>query len=127
MSIAVMPAPAEQAGKILPHVAGYVGYRTIEIGLKHGLFERITAHSDGISAEKLATEADMDPLYVSVWARAAYGAQVLELTGDNCFTLAPQMDKLLLDEDFPGYAGALFKVLSEPELRNIFKPPCGKR
>jgi len=33
------PEVPEQAGKILSQFAGYVGFKTIEIGLNHGLFE----------------------------------------------------------------------------------------
>ena len=120
MSEETIPEPAEQANKILPHVAGYVGHRTIEMGLNHGLFERIASYATGISAQKLAEEAQMDPLYVSVWARAAYGTQVLELTDDDKFTLAPHMDKLLLDEDFPGYIGGLFNIMMQPEFFDTF-------
>ncbi len=129
MSENKIPDLAEQAGKILSHVAGYVGYRTIEMGLKHGLFELIAVHADGIDVSKLAEEAQMDPLYVSVWATAAYGAQALELTDDDKYTLAPQMDKLLLDEDFPGYAGAIFKILMQPEIFDTFSDnfKSGKR
>ena len=121
--------PAEQAGQLLSHVAAYVGHRTIEMGMQHRLFEEIAQHPEGISAEELAARTNMDPLYIDVWARSAFGSHVLELTEDNNYTLAPHMDKFLLDEDFPGYVGALFKVMLQPEFFDVFSQnlPSGKR
>jgi len=104
------PAPEEvqqQASKILSQVAGYVGVRTMEIGLRLGLFEEIAKHADGISADALAKEKALDPFYTQVWCRAAYASEVLELSGSETYRLAPHMDKLLLGEDFPGFAGGL--------------------
>lgn len=111
---------AEQAGKVLAHAAGFVGFKTIEMGLAHGLFQEIAEDPGGITADELAEKMKMDAFYISVWARAAYGAGVLELTCDNKFTLAPHMDKLLLDKDFPGYVGALFNIFMQPEFIDTF-------
>ena len=62
----------------------------------------------------------MDPLYVHVWCRSAYASEVLDLGENETFTLAPHMDKLLLDQDFPGYIGALPIVLLQPEMFDRF-------
>lgn len=78
--------PAEevqkQAGTVLSHVAGYVAVKAMNIGLHHGLFEEIGKHSQGLTVSALAEAVDMDPFYLEVWCRAAYGAEVLELNGD---------------------------------------------
>jgi len=38
----------QQAGKLLSQVAGYVGLRTIDIGLRFGLLDEIARHPEGI-------------------------------------------------------------------------------
>ena len=126
------PAPEEvqqQASKILSQVAGYVGVRTMEIGLRLGLFEEIAKHADGISADALAKEKALDPFYTQVWCRAAYASEVLELSGSETYRLAPHMDKLLLGEDFPGFAGGLPAIMVQPEIFDYFaeRLPSGER
>ena len=126
------PSPEEvqqQAGKILSQVAGYVGVRTMEIGLRLGLFEEIAKHADGISADALANEKALDPFYTQVWCRAAYASDVLELGESETYRLAPLMDKLLLGEDFPGFAGGLPAIMVQPEIFDYFaeKLPSGER
>lgn len=126
------PSPEEvqqQAGKILSQVAGYVGVRTMEIGLRLGLFEEIAKHANGISVDALAREKALDPFYTQVWCRAAYASEVLELGDGGTYRLAPHMDKLLLGEDFPGFAGGLPGIMVQPELFDFFaeKLPSGER
>jgi SAM-dependent methyltransferase len=110
----VTQAPQEeiqkQAGKVLQQVAGYVGVRTIDIGLKHGLLEELSKHSDGLTSEELAKDAGIDPFYSMVWCRSAYANEILEREGER-FVLAPHMDRLLLDHDFPGHVGGMPAVL----------------
>lgn len=120
MSEKIKPELKEQAGKLLSHVAGYVGLRTIEIGLQHGLFKEIAKHPQGINARDLAERTKMDPFYIQVWTQSAFASQALELTENESYALAPHMDKLLLDEDFPGYMGAMFKMMLQPELFDLF-------
>ena len=100
----------KQAGKVLQQVAGYVGVRTIDIGLKHGLLEELSKHSGGLTSDELAQNAGIDPFYAMVWCRYAYANEILEREGER-FVLAPHMDKLLLDDDFPGHVGGLPAVL----------------
>jgi hypothetical protein len=42
----VIPEVPEQAGKILSQFAGYVGFKTIEMGLANGLLEALNSHPD---------------------------------------------------------------------------------
>ncbi|MCI0882619.1 MAG: hypothetical protein J4O05_10960, partial [Chloroflexi bacterium] len=90
------PEVPEQAGKILAQFAGYVGFKTIEMGLNNGLFEALRQHPDGLAADDLAREAGTDKFYTGVWSKAAYGAGILEQSGADKYVLAPHMDKLLL-------------------------------
>ena len=110
----------QQAGKILSQVAGYVGTRTINMGMRFGLFEEIAKHPTGITAEALATKKGLDPFYVRVWARSAYASEVLEVGDSDAYTLAPHMDKLLVNQDFPGYLGAITEVMLQPEIFDRF-------
>ena len=106
----------EQAGKILSQVAGYVGVKTLDIGLRSGLIEEIAKHPQGITADALAKQRGFDLLYTQVWCRSAYAAEVLDVDEDGSYKLAPHMETLLLDQDFPGYAGGLPAVFTQPEM-----------
>ena len=74
----------------------------------------------GMTAEALAEEIGLDPLYTEVWCRSAYAAEVLEVGEYEAYRLAPHMDKLLLDRDFPGYIGGLPGVMVQPEIFDRF-------
>ena len=110
-----------QAGKVLTQVAGYIGVRTMQIGMRSGLLKEISKHSAGITAPALAKETGMDKLYVDVWCRAAYASEVLDINEGGGFTLAPHMDNLLLNEDFPGWIGGIPILLDEPEIFDVFE------
>lgn len=110
----------QQAGKVLSQMAGYIGIRTIDIGLRFGLFEEIAKHPNGIATEALAKGKGLDPFYVGVWVRSAYASEILELGENNTYRLAPHMDTLLLDQDFPGYIGAMPGIMVSPELFDRF-------
>lgn len=119
----------QQAGKLLSQVAGYVGVRTMDIGLRLGLLAEIANHPRGLTAEALAKQTGLDPLYVQVWCRAAYASEILELGDDQAFSLAPHVDKLLLDRDFPGYIGGIPGIMVQPEIFDLFAEnlPSGRR
>lgn len=110
----------QQAGKLLSQVAGYVGVKTMDIGLRFGLFEEIAKHPQGISAETLANQKGLDTLYTNVWCRSAYASEILDMKEDQVYLLAPHMDKLFLDQNFPGYIGGLPGVIAHPEMFDQF-------
>jgi SAM-dependent methyltransferase len=101
----------------------------MDMGLRLGLFEEIARHPQGITAEVLARQTGLDPLYVQVWCRSAYAAEVLELGKDETYSLAPHLDKLLLDHDFPGYIGGIPGIMVQPEFFDRFAEhlPSGRR
>ena len=109
-----------QAGKLLTHVAGLVGTRTIEMGLRNGLIEALAKHPDGIDPATLAREASVDAFYAEVWCRAAFGAEVIEAAGEGQYRLAPHLDTLLLNQDFPGWIGGIFGIMVQPEIFDRF-------
>lgn len=116
------PTVKEQAQRtVMPLAAGYVGHRTVSIGLRQGLLDELAEHPAGMTAEELATARDFDPFYVEVWCRAALACGVLDRDGDDRFRLAPHMGTLLLDETSPAHAGAIFRVLGQPEMFDRFE------
>ena len=117
----VVPGPslAETAPQVLSLIAGYVGHRTVAIGLRSGLLRQL-AERPGDTADDLADALGLDPFYVSVWCRAAFGAGVLE-RADGGYRLAPHMDTLLLDTASPAYAGGVFGVCEAPEMFGRFE------
>ena len=110
----------DQAGSLLGQAAGFVGFRTIAIGLEHGLLSAVTAHGAPMTASQLAEVCGYDPFYTGVWCRAAFAAGVLEDAGDERYSLGPHMDTLLLDAESPAYVGGIFTVMSEPEMFDFF-------
>ena len=52
--------------------------------------------------------------------RAPFAAEVLESNDGVAYRLAPQMDRLLLDQDFPGWVGGIFNIMIQPELFDRF-------
>jgi SAM-dependent methyltransferase len=113
---AAPPSELQQAaGKILGHAAGYVATRTIEAGLRHGIFKAIAEAPNGLTPEQIASATNLDPFYTRVWCRAAYAAEILENDGDG-YKLAPYLDTILLDEDSPAYAAGTLLVTASPEV-----------
>jgi SAM-dependent methyltransferase len=126
-----LPAQTEikdQAARLLSQLAGYVGHRTIEVGLRHGLVAELAQHPEGVTPEELAAHTSLDAFYVGVWCQSAYAAEVLE-QGDGRYRLAPHMATLLLDVDSPAHMGGAFAVLSQPEVFDNFSAslPTGER
>jgi SAM-dependent methyltransferase len=125
----VQQAIQQQAGKLLSQVAGYVGVRTMDIGLRFGLFGEVAKHPRGITADALAKQTGLDSFYVQVWCRSAYASELLESGENQGYMLAPYIDRLLLDQDFPGYMGGIPGLMLQPELFDRFaeKLPSGER
>ncbi|MCF6745546.1 methyltransferase domain-containing protein [Blastococcus sp. KM273128] len=117
--LAAGPTLADTAPTVLALIAGYVGHRTVAIGLRAGLLERLAEHP-GATADELADALALDPSYVSVWCRAALGAGVVERSGPG-FRLAPNMATLLLDAGSPAYVGGVFGVLEAHEVFGRFE------
>ena len=112
------PTLPEQAPVVLGQIAGYVGHRTIAMGLRSGL---IAALADApASADELAERLSFDPFYVAVWCRSALAAGVLERDGER-FRTAPHMATLLLDRSSPAYVGGVFLVTEAPEMFTRFE------
>jgi len=114
------PTITDQARALLGHAAGYVGHRTIGLGLRAGLIEALRDESGGLTAAELASRCGHDPFYVAVWCRSAVAAGVCTRDGDR-YRLAPHLDTLLLDEGSPAYVGGLFTLFEQQELFNRFE------
>ena len=95
------PDMKDQAGKVLSQVAGFIGVKTIEMGLRLGLIQDLADNPAGLTASDLASRTGMDPEYTKVWCRAAYASELLDLAGPDTYVLAAHMDTLLLNEDSP--------------------------
>lgn len=109
-------------------VAGYVGYRTAQIGLQHGIFDELGAHPDGLGLDDLAARTGMDRFYLEVWCRSAYAAGLIE--GDpEGYRLDPVTATILTDRSSPAYLGGLLTILDEPEMFDRFteRLPSGER
>lgn len=118
----------DQAPKLLSSAAGYVGHRTVAIGLRSGLVETLAGHDEGLTPEGLADRLGLDELLTQVWCRAGIATDLL-VRDEERVRLAPHMDTLLLDDSSPAYVGALFLVLQHDEVFDRFERtlPTGER
>ena len=117
--VTAQPALPDQVPVLLSQVAGYVGHRTVGMGLRRGLLQGL-ADRPGASADELAEALGYDHFYVAVWCRSALAAGVLDRSGDG-YQLAAHMDTLLLDTGSPAYVGGVFGVCEAPEMFDRFE------
>ena len=122
-----LPPIGEQAATLLGHAAGYVGHRTVGMGLRSGLIAAL-ADEPGLSSDELAARTNHDPFYTGVWCQGALASGLCERDDDG-YRLTPHMDTLLLDQDAPGYVGGLFPLFERDELFDRFEQvlPTGER
>ena len=113
------PDITQQAGLLLQQVAGYVGIRATQLGLRAGLIETFAEADGGLTPDELAIAADIDPFYAKVWCRAAIGAGLLTRDGGR-LRLAEHLDVLLLEGDHPAHVGAMVRILEHPEIFDRF-------
>lgn len=92
--------------------------RMLQMGLESGLLRRI-ATTPSATPATLADRLGMDDFYVSVWCRAAFGAGILERSGDG-YVLAPRMETLLFGESSPAFAGGMVTAVGRPEMFGRF-------
>ncbi|MDE1820420.1 MAG: class I SAM-dependent methyltransferase [Euryarchaeota archaeon] len=97
-------ATSRQLLRLQDHAAGFFAVWTLDLGLRHRLFEVLSKHPEGLSAEFLARELDLDRLYVTVWCNAAYSAEYVEYK-EGKFYLAEGLKAPLLEPDSPVYFG----------------------
>ncbi|GAA4084448.1 class I SAM-dependent methyltransferase [Nonomuraea soli] len=107
---------------LLNHVAGYVGHRTVSMGLRTGLIA--TLAEAPATADKLAEQLGFDPFYVATWCRGAFAAGVVTREGDT-YALDPLTAELLLDLDSPRYVGGLFPQMEQYEFLTRFEEVLG--
>lgn len=107
------------AGSLVGHAAGYVAARTIDIGLRNGLFGALDDADGPLHPAEFADRLGLDELYATVWLRSAHAAGVIEREERGYVITAP-MSVALLDHDHSAYTGSLFGVLGQPELFDIF-------
>lgn len=115
------PTVREQAAALLGQVAGYVGHRTVAMGLRQGIIPLLAEHPEGLTPDEIAAELGNDPFYVGVWARAARAAGYCEAVEDDRIRLAPHVDTLLLDTASPAYVGGIFTTLEQYEIFSRFE------
>lgn len=103
-------ATKRQIGRLQDHAAGFFAIWTLDLGVRHGLFASLAKHPEGLSAEFLARELDLDRLYVTVWCNAAYSSELVEYK-EGKFFLAEGLKAPLLDPDSPVYFAGTVRFL----------------
>ncbi len=103
-------ATSRQIGRLQDFAAGFFATWTLDLGVRHGLFECLSRHPEGLSAEFLARELDLDRLYVTVWCNAAYSAELVEFK-EGRFFLAEGLRAPLLEPGSPVYFAGTVRFL----------------
>lgn len=118
MSAAASPDEIKQAsGKLASHFGGYAATWTIDLGARVGMFAALRDAPAGLTSTELARLLEADQVYVDVWCRNAYAAELLEQS-DGRYILPPAMAALLLDRDHPAYSSGTAMVMTA--LRDVF-------
>lgn len=119
---------ADRAPTLLSLLAGYVGHRTVAMGLRTGLVAALADRPEGATPGELADALGFDDLYVGVWCRSAVAAGVCEREDDR-YRLGEHMATLLLDTASPAHVGGVFTVMTQPEMFTRFEEvlPTGER
>ena len=115
---------ADQAPILLGLAAGYVGHRTVAIGLRTGLIQALASRADGVAIDELAELLDLDPFYVCVWVQSAVANGVCDQADDHV-RLAAHLSTLLLDTTSPAYVGGVFPLLEQDEIFDRFERELG--
>lgn len=110
MTAPVSPDEIKQAAaKLQAHLAGYWATWTVDLGTRTGLLAALREVPDGLTSRELASRTGNDPLYVDVWCRNAFGAELLEQDGER-YRLPPAVAVVLLDRDSPAYAAGSAQI-----------------
>ncbi|MGH3440377.1 MAG: class I SAM-dependent methyltransferase [Sciscionella sp.] len=124
------PTIGQQVPHLLAQVAGYVGHRTIALGLRRGLIRALAESPAGLIPDELAQQLGLDPFYVAVWCRGANASGLCDRVPDSGdprpvldgrYRLAPHVATLLLDTEHPAYVGGVFTVFELPEVFDRFE------
>ncbi len=79
--------------------------QVISLGLQLGMFAALEKAKGGLSAAELAAELKLHVPYVRIWCQAAYAFNVLEMTSEDKYQIAPKLNTVLLDQEHPRYLG----------------------
>jgi len=83
----------DQVTKLYEIIAGFHTTNLIEIGRELGVWEFLVANP-GAASDHVSTSLDLEPFYVDVLCRTAFGAGLVDRRSDG-WQMAPHMDLLL--------------------------------
>lgn len=94
----------DQSARLEGYERGFLAVYLLAVGLELGLFDGL-ACQDGIRPDVLARQLGLHEPYVRVWCQTACHFEILDVTPDGGFRLAPYMGTLLTDTGNPYYFG----------------------
>jgi SAM-dependent methyltransferase len=101
-----------QVARIFEWRRGFNAIHLIDLGVHLGLF-RALAESPGQEAAALASKLGLQPHYVGVWCKTAYGLELLDADEQGRYRLAPHMDAILASATHPRYLGGYVRLGTE--------------
>lgn len=101
-----------QVARIFEWRRGFNAIHLIDLGVHLGLF-RSLAETPGQDADALAGKLGLQPHYVGVWCKTAYGLELLDADEQERYRLAPHMDAILASATHPRYLGGYVRLGTE--------------
>jgi SAM-dependent methyltransferase len=103
-----------QTEKIFAWRRGFNAMHLIDIGIEVGLFKALSTAANGLTAQVLAHQLDLNAHCVSVWCTTAFSFELLEADESaRQFKLAPFIDKILASPGHPRYLGGYVRLGTE--------------
>lgn len=97
-----------QVARLYAWAAGAASLRMAYYGLRHGLLRALHQSKAGLTVDELTAACALDIRYVRAWAKTALAGELLTYdVASQCFSIAPFMDALLLDDEDFHYLGGL--------------------
>lgn len=102
--------PDVQTARVWEYIKGFHAVHLVNVGLELGLFAKLNEAPDGLTPAQLARALELHEPYVAVWCKTAYAYEILEVTEDGTFRLAPYFDLLLVERGNPRYLAPYFGI-----------------
>jgi SAM-dependent methyltransferase len=96
--------------RVFATMQGALTAAMVHLGDRLGLYRELSARGPAGSAE-LAERTGLSERWVREWLRQQGAAGILEYDAEERFSLTPEAEAVLADEDHPAFAGGVFSQL----------------
>jgi ubiquinone/menaquinone biosynthesis C-methylase UbiE len=101
-----------QVARIFEWRRGFNTIHLIDLGIRLGLFKAFADAPDSTAAQ-IAQKLGLNPPYVDVWCKTAFGMELLDAQEGPRYRLAPHLDTVLATPSHPRYLGGYVRLGTE--------------